>query len=127
MQEGMASLVRSISCSGAPERRICRSGQTGRRSEICRYSILWSLNDFACRRTSAEIMVLVSYMIRRDYLVVGAGIGGASACEGIRKYDKRGSVTLVGAEALPPYKRWILSKGLFARKGSESEETPGVR
>src|SRR5947208_12143676 len=68
----------------------------------------WYLNDFACRRTSAEIMVLVSYMIRRDYLVVGAGIGGASACEGIRKYDKRGSVTLVGAEALPPYKRWIL-------------------
>jgi NAD(P)H-nitrite reductase large subunit len=55
-------------------------------------------------------------MIRRDYLVVGAGIGGASACEGIRKYDKRGSVTLVGAEALPPYKRWILSKGFLREK-----------
>ena len=48
-------------------------------------------------------------MIRRDYLIVGAGIGGASACEGIRKYDKRGSVTLVGAEGFPPYKRWIIS------------------
>jgi len=55
-------------------------------------------------------------MIRRDYLIVGAGIGGASACEGIRKYDKRGSVTLVGAEPFPPYKRWILSKGFLRDK-----------
>src|ERR1041385_6221591 len=55
-------------------------------------------------------------MIRRDYIVVGAGIGGASACEGIRKYDKRGSVTLVGAEASPPYKRWVLSKGFLLEK-----------
>src|SRR5262245_50059320 len=61
-------------------------------------------------------MVRVSYMIRRDYLVVGAGIGGASACEGIRKYDKRGSVTLVGAEAFPTYKRWIISKGFLREK-----------
>ena len=55
-------------------------------------------------------------MIRRDYIVVGAGIGGASACEGIRKYDKRGSVTLVGAEAFPPYKRWIISKSFLREK-----------
>jgi 3-phenylpropionate/trans-cinnamate dioxygenase ferredoxin reductase component len=61
-------------------------------------------------------MVEVCYMIRRDYLVVGAGIGGASACEGIRKYDKRASVTLVGAEAFPPYKRWILSKNFLREK-----------
>src|SRR5215467_5863910 len=61
-------------------------------------------------------MVKVSDMIRRDYLIVGAGIGGASACEGVRKYDKRGSVTLVGAEAFPPYKRWILSKGFLRAK-----------
>src|SRR5246127_3562862 len=61
-------------------------------------------------------MVKLSYMIRRDYLVVGTGIGGASACEGIRKYDKRGSVTLVGAEIFPPYKRWILSKGFLREK-----------
>src|SRR4029450_3262409 len=67
------------------ERRICRNGQPRLRSEICRYStLLVPLNDFACRRTSTEIMVMVSYMIRRDYLVVGGGIGGASACEGIR-------------------------------------------
>jgi 3-phenylpropionate/trans-cinnamate dioxygenase ferredoxin reductase subunit len=55
-------------------------------------------------------------MIRRDYLIVGAGIGAASACEGIRKYDKRGSVTLVGAEPFPPYKRWILSKSFLREK-----------
>ena len=55
-------------------------------------------------------------MIRRDYLIIGGGVGGASACEGIRKYDKRGSVTLVGAEVLPPYKRWILSKGFLREK-----------
>ncbi len=61
-------------------------------------------------------MVKVSHMIRRDYLVVGAGIGGASACEGIRKYDKRGSVTLVGAEVFPPYKRWILLKAFLREK-----------
>src|SRR5213595_3997779 len=68
---------------------------------------------------SAEIMVKGSHMIRRDYFVVGAGIGGASACEGIRKYDKRGSVTLVGAEVFPPYKRWILSKAFLREKNPQ--------
>jgi NADPH-dependent 2,4-dienoyl-CoA reductase/sulfur reductase-like enzyme len=55
-------------------------------------------------------------MIQRDYLIIGGGIGGASACEGVRRHDKRGSVTLVGAEVLPPYKRWILSKDFLRDK-----------
>jgi NAD(P)H-nitrite reductase large subunit len=55
-------------------------------------------------------------MIQRDYLIVGTGIGGASACEGIRKYDKRGSVTLIGAEVSHPYKRWMLSKSFLREK-----------
>ena len=55
-------------------------------------------------------------MIQRDYLIIGGGIGGASACEGVRRHDKRGSVTLVGAEAFPPYKRWILSKDFLREK-----------
>ncbi len=55
-------------------------------------------------------------MIQRDYLIIGSGIGGASACEGIRKHDKRGSVTLVGAEVFPPYKRWLLSKSFLREK-----------
>ncbi len=58
-------------------------------------------------------------MIQRDYLIVGAGIGGASACEGIRKYDKRGSITLVGAESFPPYKRWLLSKEFMREKTAQ--------
>src|SRR5216117_2440048 len=58
-------------------------------------------------------------MIQRDYLVIGGGIGGASACEGIRRHDKRGSVTLVGAEVFPPYKRWILSKSFLREKNPQ--------
>src|SRR5437867_844804 len=61
-------------------------------------------------------------MIRRDYLIIGSGIGGASACEGIRKHDKRGSVTLVGAEVFPPYKRWILSKSFLREKKPEEKK-----
>jgi NADPH-dependent 2,4-dienoyl-CoA reductase/sulfur reductase-like enzyme len=55
-------------------------------------------------------------MIQRDYLVIGSGIGGASACEGIRKHDKRGTITIVGAEIMPPYHRWMLSKDFLREK-----------
>jgi NADPH-dependent 2,4-dienoyl-CoA reductase/sulfur reductase-like enzyme len=55
-------------------------------------------------------------MIQRDYLIIGGGIGGASICQGIRRYDKRGSVTLISAEIFPPYKRWILSKSFLREK-----------
>src|SRR6185369_5044394 len=106
-------------------RRHCRA-QIGRRSETAATAHFRSLNDFACRRTSAEIIVRVSHMIRRDYIVVGAGIGGASACEGIRKYDKRGSVTLVGAEAFPPYKRWIISKSFLREKDANTKKLQEV-
>jgi 3-phenylpropionate/trans-cinnamate dioxygenase ferredoxin reductase component len=55
-------------------------------------------------------------MIQRDYLIIGSGIGGASACEGVRKHDKRGSITLIGAEIVHPYKRWMLSKSFLREK-----------
>src|SRR5438477_10487726 len=55
-------------------------------------------------------------MIQRDYLVIGSGIGGASACEGVRKHDKRGTITIVGAEIMPPYNRWMLSKDFLREK-----------
>src|SRR6059058_4962837 len=58
-------------------------------------------------------------MIQRDYLIIGTGIGGASACEGIRKYDKRGTVAIVGAEVFYPYKRWILSKTFLREKTAD--------
>jgi hypothetical protein len=47
-------------------------------------------------------------MIQRDYLIIGSGIGGGG-CESIRS-DKRGQVTLVGAETYHPYKRWMLEE-----------------
>src|SRR2546428_13425254 len=61
-------------------------------------------------------------MIQRDYLIIGGGIGGASACEGIRRHDKRGSVTLVSAEVFPPYKRWILSKSFLREKSLQPKK-----
>lgn len=61
-------------------------------------------------------------MIQRDYLIIGGGIGGASACEGIRRHDKRGRVTIVSAEAFPPYKRWILSKGFLREKNPQPQK-----
>src|ERR1700676_5202560 len=61
-------------------------------------------------------------MIQRDYLIIGSGIGGASACEGIRRHDKRGSLTLVGAEVFPPYKRWILSKSFLREKSPQLQK-----
>ncbi|MGZ4984337.1 MAG: FAD-dependent oxidoreductase, partial [Chthoniobacterales bacterium] len=63
-------------------------------------------------------------MIQRDYLIVGAGIGGASVCESIRKFDKRGSVTLVGAETFQPYKRWMLSKAFLREKVPQQKKLP---
>ena len=61
-------------------------------------------------------------MIQRDYLIIGSGIGGASACEGVRKYDKRGSVTLIGAEVVHPYKRWMLSKEFLRDKNPAAKK-----
>src|ERR1700716_1837002 len=65
-------------------------------------------------------------MIQRDYLIIGSGIGGARACEGVRKHDKRGTVTLVGAEALDPYKRWMLSKSFLREKTPPLKKLPIV-
>jgi 3-phenylpropionate/trans-cinnamate dioxygenase ferredoxin reductase component len=53
------------------------------------------------------------------YLIVGAGMTGDMAAKGIRDHDPEGSITLVGAEAHPPYKRPPLTKGLW-HGGEES-------
>src|SRR4051812_10972435 len=63
-------------------------------------------------------------MIQRDYVIIGSGIGGATACEGVRKYDKRGSVTLIGAEVSPPYNRWMLSKEFLQEKIAATKKLP---
>ncbi len=50
------------------------------------------------------------------YIIVGAGLAGASAVEGIREIDKSGSILLVGLENHLPYNRPPLSKKLWTGK-----------
>jgi NADPH-dependent 2,4-dienoyl-CoA reductase/sulfur reductase-like enzyme len=47
------------------------------------------------------------------YLVVGAGMTGDMAAKGIRERDPEGSITMIGADPHPPYKRPLLTKGLW--------------
>ncbi|MDD5705364.1 MAG: 4a-hydroxytetrahydrobiopterin dehydratase [Kiritimatiellae bacterium] len=48
-----------------------------------------------------------------EYLIVGAGLAGASAVEGIRECDRRRAITMLGAEPHLPYDRPPLSKKLW--------------
>src|ERR1700754_4848035 len=64
-------------------------------------------------------------MIRRDYLIVGAGAGGVSACEGIREHDEKGTIMLVGNEIAAPYQRPMLFRTLL-RKTPGAVEKIGV-
>ena len=48
-----------------------------------------------------------------SYIIVGAGLAGASAVEGIRDRDQRGSILLLGVEKDLPYDRPPLSKQLW--------------
>lgn len=50
------------------------------------------------------------------YVVIGAGLAGASAVEGIRELDAEGSTLLIGAEKHLPYHRPPLSKKLWQGK-----------
>jgi 3-phenylpropionate/trans-cinnamate dioxygenase ferredoxin reductase component len=56
-----------------------------------------------------------------DYVIVGAGLAGASAAAAIRELDASGSVLVLGAESEPPYHRPPLSKGLWLGKESEDQ------
>lgn len=51
-----------------------------------------------------------------DYVIVGGGLAGASAVEGIRERDAVGSILLVGEENHLPYDRPPLSKKLWLGK-----------
>src|SRR5512135_2417015 len=50
------------------------------------------------------------------YIIIGGGLAGASAVEGIRERDKNGSILLIGAEKHLPYDRPPLSKKLWFGK-----------
>jgi 3-phenylpropionate/trans-cinnamate dioxygenase ferredoxin reductase component len=52
-------------------------------------------------------------MQKTKYLIVGAGMTGDMAAKGIREHDSEGSLTMIGADPNPPYKRPLLTKGLW--------------
>jgi 3-phenylpropionate/trans-cinnamate dioxygenase ferredoxin reductase subunit len=53
---------------------------------------------------------------RYAYIIMGGGLAGASAVEGIRELDKKGTILLVSAERHLPYDRPPLSKKLWFGK-----------
>jgi 3-phenylpropionate/trans-cinnamate dioxygenase ferredoxin reductase subunit len=55
-------------------------------------------------------------MFDARYLIVGGGMAATAAIHGIRDVDPDGTITLIGAEPDPPYKRPPLSKGLWTGK-----------
>ncbi len=55
------------------------------------------------------------------YVIIGGGLAGASAVEGIRERDKNGGILLIGSEKHLPYDRPPLSKKLwFGKKTVEN-------
>lgn len=58
-------------------------------------------------------------MLHSTYLIIGAGMAADAAVRGIREVDLDGTITIVGAEQDPPYKRPWLSKGLWQGKELE--------
>jgi len=55
------------------------------------------------------------------YIIVGGGLAGASAVEGIRERDKKGAILLIGAEKHLPYDRPPLTKKLWFGKKKVEE------
>jgi len=55
-------------------------------------------------------------MHHSTYLIIGAGMAADAAVHGIREIDPEGVITVVGAEFDPPYRRPLLSKGLWHGK-----------
>jgi NADPH-dependent 2,4-dienoyl-CoA reductase/sulfur reductase-like enzyme len=58
-----------------------------------------------------------------SYIIVGAGMAGASAVEGIRERDPKGSILLLGTEKDLPYDRPPLSKQLWTGGKTAAEIT----
>ncbi|MBN1574222.1 MAG: NAD(P)/FAD-dependent oxidoreductase [Deltaproteobacteria bacterium] len=49
------------------------------------------------------------------YVIIGGGVAGLGAIEGIREVDKEGEITLVTMEAYPPYSRPGISYWLYGK------------
>lgn len=54
------------------------------------------------------------------YIIIGGGMAGASAVEGIREVDPHGHIAVFSKESSPPYNRPPLSKGLW-QEGEPTE------
>jgi 3-phenylpropionate/trans-cinnamate dioxygenase ferredoxin reductase subunit len=59
--------------------------------------------------------------VRTKYVIVGGGLAGASAIEGIRARDRDGGIVLVSRENYPPYHRPPLSKDLWFGKSTKDK------
>ncbi|MEO0109144.1 MAG: NAD(P)/FAD-dependent oxidoreductase, partial [candidate division WOR-3 bacterium] len=55
-------------------------------------------------------------MANFDYIIIGAGLAGDSAVEGIRQVDRKGTIALFSEEKCLPYRRPDLSKALWKGK-----------
>jgi 3-phenylpropionate/trans-cinnamate dioxygenase ferredoxin reductase component len=56
-----------------------------------------------------------------QYIIIGGGLAGASAVEGIREVDQAGTIALFALEPHLPYDRPPLSKGLWTGKTKEAD------
>jgi len=70
-----------------------------------------------------------------NYVVIGAGPAGVTAAETLAKANPKGSVTLIGAEADPPYGRMAIpyyligkvpEEGTYLRKGEDHYDKLGI-
>jgi 3-phenylpropionate/trans-cinnamate dioxygenase ferredoxin reductase component len=57
--------------------------------------------------------------VNAKYVIIGSGMTADAAVRGIREVDRDGTITMIGGEADPPYKRPPLSKGLWHGKPIE--------
>jgi hypothetical protein len=81
---------------------------------VSAYSRMW-ISGITFIGKEKTIMSEPSY----TYVIVGGGLAGASAVQGIRERDENGSVLLIGSEEHLPYDRPPLSKKLwFGKKKS---------
>lgn len=55
------------------------------------------------------------------YLIVGGGVAGQAAIQGIRELDAKNPIGVLGQEAHKPYKRPPLSKGLWKGEALDYE------
>jgi 3-phenylpropionate/trans-cinnamate dioxygenase ferredoxin reductase component len=59
--------------------------------------------------------------MRHTYVIVGGGLAGASAIEGIRQHDPDGSILMLARENYAPYQRPPLSKDLWFGRATLDE------